>query len=261
MSFLRRGDDARRDEVARDLATARRAEATRLGDVFRNERSRRGISLNDAERTTRINRVYLEAIEDGRLETLPAPVYTRGFVRLYARFLGLDPDAAVAAIPEGLPRPAGLEPMPGMRRHAPSTIPMPSLPPLTPPVITAGVLGVLLLLTLVWLAPKAFGGDSTPPAADATERTGAPAARNGEVPNLVGLPRDAATKAVTDAGFAPLVFEATNAAPPGQVFQQSPAPGTALAPGTTVTLFVSQPPLPTSPTPTRTATPTATPAR
>ncbi len=253
MSFFRREDSARRDEAARDLATSRRAEATRLGDAFRSERSRRGISLNDAERTTRINRVYLEAIEDGRLETLPAPVYTRGFVRLYARYLGLDPVAAVDAIPEGLPRPAGLEPMPGMRRSAPPTIP---LPPLTPPVIVAAVLGLILMVTLVWLVPKAFGGDGNTPAAGATPGAGSPAARNGEVPNLVGLTRDVATKAVTDAGLAPLVFEATNAAPPGQVFQQSPAPGTAIAPGGTVTLFVSQPPLPTSPTPTRTATPT-----
>lgn len=259
MTFLRRGDDPRRDEAARDLATSRRAEATRLGDAFRTERTRRGITLDDAERTTRINRVYLEAIEDGRLETLPAPVYTRGFVRLYARFLGLDADAAVAAIPEGLPRPAGLEPMPGMRRSAPPTIP---LPPLTPPVIVAGVLGFFLFVTLVWLLPRAFGGDGDPTAgANNAPSNSAPAARGGEVPNLVGLARDQATKAVADAGLAPLVFEATNAAPPGQVFQQSPAPGTAIAPGGAVTLFISQPPLPPSPTPARTATPTATPAR
>ena len=260
MSFFRRGDHARRDEVARDLVTSRHLEATRLGEAFRNERTRRGVSLGDAERTTRINRLYLEAIEEGRLETLPAPVYTRGFVRLYARFLGLDPDAAVAMIPDGLPRPVGLEPMPGMRRSAPPTIP---LPPLTPPVIAASVLGFILLVTLIWLVPKAFGGDGGSTAGNSSPANGAPAARNGEVPNLVGLARDQASKAVTDAGLTPLVFEATNAAPPGQVFQQSPAPGTAIAAGGTVTLFISQPPLPTSGTPTRTPTPTptATPAR
>ncbi|TAK80256.1 MAG: helix-turn-helix domain-containing protein [Dehalococcoidia bacterium] len=257
MTFLRRGDDLRREEAARDLANSRRAEATRLGEAFRNERTRRAISLGDAERTTRINRVYLEAIEEGRLEALPAPVYTRGFVRLYARFLGLDADAAVAAIPEGLPRPAGLEPMPGMRRTAPPTIP---LPPLTPPVIVAGVLGLILLVTLVWLVPKAFGGDAPTTAGNSsgTPTANAPAVRNGEVPNLVGLARDQASKTVTDAGLTPLVFEATNAAPPGQVFQQSPPAGTSIAPGGTVTLFISQPPLPGS---TRTPTPTATPAR
>jgi eukaryotic-like serine/threonine-protein kinase len=113
------------------------------------------------------------------------------------------------------------------------------------------VLGLVLLITLIWLVPRAFGGDGdatagNPPAG------GTPAVRSGEVPNLVGLTRDHASKAVTDAGLAPLVFEATNTAPPGQVFQQSPAPGTALTPGGTVTLFVSQPPL-GSPTPTATA--------
>jgi len=235
----------------------------RLGEAFRNERTRRGISMGDAERTTRINRAYLEAIEEGRLETLPAPVYTRGFVRLYARFLGLDPDTAVAMIPEGLPRPAGLEPMPGMRRTAPPTVP---LPPLSPPVFAAAVLGLILVVVLVWLVPRAFGGDDNPTAGSNKPSNSAPAARSGEVPNLVGLARDQATKAVSDAGLTPLVFEATNAAPPGQVFQQSPAAGTAIAPGGTVTLFISQPPLPgtatstRTPTPTPTATPTATPS-
>ncbi len=250
MSFLRRGEEVRRETAARDLATSRRQEAVRLGDAFRSERTRRGITLNDAERTTRINRVYLEAIEEGRLEALPAPVYTRGFVRLYARFLGIDPDAAVGMIPEGLPRPAGLEPMPGMRRTPPPTVP---LPPLTPPVFIAAVLGLVLLITLIWLVPRAFGGDGDTTAGNAPADS-TPVVRSGEVPNLVGLTRDQASKAVTDAGLAPLVFEATNTAPPGQVFQQSPAPGTALAPGGTVTLFVSQPPL-------GSPTPSATPSR
>ncbi|RJQ10987.1 MAG: PASTA domain-containing protein [Dehalococcoidia bacterium] len=256
MSFLRRGDGGRRDEAARDLADSRRLEATRLGDAFRTERIRRGISLGDAERTTRINRIYLEAIEEGRLETLPAPVYTRGFVRLYARFLGLDPDAAVAMIPDGLPRPAGLEPMPGMRRTAPPAVPLPSF---TPPVIAAIMGGLVLLAVLVWVVPKAFGGGDDATSSDAAPADSAPTVRSGEVPNLVGLARDQATKAVTDAGLTPLVFEATNAAPPGQVFQQSPAAGTAIAPGGTVTLFISQPPLPGTATPAR--TPAATPVR
>lgn len=260
MSVFRRGDEARRDEAARDLASSRRLEATRLGEAFRNERMRRAITLNDAERTTRINRVYLEAIEEGRLETLPAPVYTRGFVRLYARYLGLDPVAAVESIPDGLPRPAGLEPMPGMRRTPPPTIP---LPPLTPPMMVAAVLSLVLVITLIWLVPKAFSGDADPNAGN-PPTNGTPAARIGEVPNLVGLTRDQATKAVADAGLAPLVFEATNAAPLGQVFQQSPAPGTTIGPGGTVTLFVSQPPFSTpvrTPTPTASPTPTATPVR
>lgn len=259
MSFLRRGERARRSEAARDLADSRHLEAVRLGEAFRNERVRRGVSLGDAEHTTRINRAYLEAIEEGRLEALPAPVYTRGFVRLYARFLGLDPAVAVAMIPEGLPRPAGLEPMPGMRRSAPPTVP---LPPLTPPVFAAVFLGIVLIVTVAWLAPKAFSGRSGGVGAGpAAPSSGTPTARTGEVPNLVGFSREQATRALTDAGLVPLVFEATNAAPPGQVFQQSPAAGTAITPGGTVTLFISQPPLLPAGSATPTRTPTATPTQ
>jgi hypothetical protein len=41
----------------------------------------------------------LAAIEDGEMQRLVAPVYARGYVRAYARYLGLDPDEAVAMIP------------------------------------------------------------------------------------------------------------------------------------------------------------------
>jgi len=41
--------------------------------------------------------VFLEAIEEDRFDELPAPVYARGFIRNYARLVGLDPDDVVAA--------------------------------------------------------------------------------------------------------------------------------------------------------------------
>ncbi|MBK1660723.1 hypothetical protein CKO45_21100, partial [Paracraurococcus ruber] len=43
----------------------------------------------------RIRRVYLSALEDGRIRDLPAPAYAVGFVRTYARALGLDADEMV----------------------------------------------------------------------------------------------------------------------------------------------------------------------
>jgi len=41
---------------------------------------------------TRVRVANLAAIEDGDIESLPAPVYARGYLRTYARYLGLDPD-------------------------------------------------------------------------------------------------------------------------------------------------------------------------
>lgn len=53
--------------------------------------------MADAERATRIKRRFLEAIEAGDFAQLPDGLPSRGFVRLYARFLGMDEDQAMAS--------------------------------------------------------------------------------------------------------------------------------------------------------------------
>jgi cytoskeletal protein RodZ len=53
-------------------------------------RKRRGISLQDIARTTRIGVSYLQAIEDGRIEKLPGEVYTKSYIRQYARAIDYD---------------------------------------------------------------------------------------------------------------------------------------------------------------------------
>lgn len=67
-----------------------------LARRFRDAREASALSLADAERATRIKRRFLEAIEAGDFAQLPDGLPSRGFVRLYARFLGLDEDQALA---------------------------------------------------------------------------------------------------------------------------------------------------------------------
>nr|WP_302474395.1 helix-turn-helix domain-containing protein [Roseococcus sp. MDT2-1-1] len=61
-----------------------------MGDELRAAREVLGTSLEDMSRHLRIRRVYLAALEEGRLKDLPSPAYTIGFVRNYASALGLD---------------------------------------------------------------------------------------------------------------------------------------------------------------------------
>jgi cytoskeleton protein RodZ len=61
-----------------------------LGSSLREARRRRGLEIDAVQRATRIRRRYLEAIEEDRFEQLPGGAYTRGFLREYAEFLGLD---------------------------------------------------------------------------------------------------------------------------------------------------------------------------
>ncbi|MBO8141378.1 MAG: helix-turn-helix domain-containing protein [Firmicutes bacterium] len=59
---------------------------------LRKARSAMGVDLDEVHRVTRIARRYLEALEAGEFERCPAEVYARGFIRIYARYLNLDPD-------------------------------------------------------------------------------------------------------------------------------------------------------------------------
>lgn len=61
-----------------------------LGEKLKKLRSDRRISLSEASKHTRIQVKYLECLEDGRYEKLPADVYTRGFLKNYADFLNID---------------------------------------------------------------------------------------------------------------------------------------------------------------------------
>ena len=67
-----------------------------FGDRLRREREMRGITLNEITESTKISRRHLEALEGEHFEQLPGGVFNKGFVRAYARFLGIDEDQAVA---------------------------------------------------------------------------------------------------------------------------------------------------------------------
>ncbi len=58
---------------------------TTFGDELRREREIRGISLKEIAEATKVSQRLLEAIEKDDYRYLPAPVFTRGFVREYAR--------------------------------------------------------------------------------------------------------------------------------------------------------------------------------
>lgn len=241
----------------------------RLGEWLRSTRLRRGFSLAEIERDTRINRLYIEALEEEHFEVLPAPVYTRGFLRSYARILGLDPAEAVAMLPADLPQPPGLEPLPSMRgqgRDAPA-LSLPSLPQFGLPALNlasrpgllrwgAAAAGALALLAAAWLWSGIFGGSDAPASAPrAVATSAAPAAPGGAspggtapaaadvAPNLVGMQQDAAQRALQERGVTWVtVGIASNDVPAGQIVGQTPSAGAPLKRGDNVTLVVSRGP-------------------
>jgi len=61
-----------------------------IGEIFKATRLKLGLSLTDVENETKIRSKYLEAIEEENFELIPGRVYLKGFIRTYAKYLGID---------------------------------------------------------------------------------------------------------------------------------------------------------------------------
>jgi cytoskeletal protein RodZ len=66
-----------------------------FGIWLRRQREAREVGLREIAERTKISLRYLEALEENRFALLPAPVFARGFLREYARYVGLNPDEVV----------------------------------------------------------------------------------------------------------------------------------------------------------------------
>jgi cytoskeletal protein RodZ len=88
----------RRTETTSDSAdVGRRAlQIESLGEYLRDHRERRGMSVAELSRVTRIPMASLEAIEESRFDELPGEVFVRGFLRAYAQAVSLLPADVLA---------------------------------------------------------------------------------------------------------------------------------------------------------------------
>lgn len=93
-----------------------------LGDTFRTMRESQGLSLSAVAERTHIRSVYLAAIETEDWASIGPPVYVRGFLRSYARALGLDADDVIAQFAK---TPGGSAPL----TSAPTAPTRPAVPP------------------------------------------------------------------------------------------------------------------------------------
>ena len=61
-----------------------------LGDLLRETREQKKLSLEDVEQGTNIRKLYIKSIEDGDYNKLPGEVFLKGFIKTYGKFLGLN---------------------------------------------------------------------------------------------------------------------------------------------------------------------------
>lgn len=91
MSRLR-ADGSAEDQVQVEEMQHFLEDETRLGDIMRGERATLGKSLLDVQRELRIRASYVAAIENCDITAFDSPSFVAGYVRSYARYLGMDAD-------------------------------------------------------------------------------------------------------------------------------------------------------------------------
>ena len=139
------------------------SELASFGEELRREREIRGISLKEISDATKISKRFLEALERNDHKTLPAPVFTRGFVREYARYVGLNVEEMVnrynfaAATDDRIEKPPQVEKYAKVppRDISPKPAPKRGIPPayakIDTNLITIGLI-VAALLGVIWYA-------------------------------------------------------------------------------------------------------------
>jgi cytoskeletal protein RodZ len=150
-------------------------ESASFGTWLRRQREAREITLREIADRTKISLRYLEAMEDDRFDLLPAPIFAKGFLKEYARYVGLSPDDVVnhylAVQPQEEPGPE----VRAERRSGSSWT----------YAVVLGLAGLLLLALLTLLAfwaehrkqtPGTAPPPIAPPAAAAVPTVAAPAA-------------------------------------------------------------------------------------
>lgn len=68
----------------------------KFGESLQKERELRGITLEEISHSTKVHPRFLEAIEHDDLSVLPAKAFAKGFLRSYARMVGLDEEMVIA---------------------------------------------------------------------------------------------------------------------------------------------------------------------
>jgi cytoskeleton protein RodZ len=228
-----------------------------LGEILQRARQARGLTLEEVERDTRISRRYLQALENEDFGLLPAPVYARGFLRTYARYLGLEPATLLPLFPVGYVEEPVLQPWPKVA--TPRTWPSSGL-------LAGGVVGVLILIVVLLysLGGQGENGHSffglqtaTPETAAVLPETEAPVLEPtvtetvapavevppGTMPDLRAQSLAEAAATLRELGLSYLVVQVSSSEmPEGHIVRQSLEPGSDIDPNQVMTLEVSRGP-------------------
>lgn len=205
-----------------------------LGEEFRAAREARGLSLSDVAEQIHIRSIYLQAIESEDWATIGPAVYVRGFIRTYARFLGLDGEAAVALFAQATPgagaaSPGTASPDPATARIATAVAPRRG------PSVWLWLSGVVALVLIGFVGYNYYllqSGDRVPQSGSLAQASASPAPSQDT--SSAGAPAAAQPSAVAE----PAATTPAGSPVPAPPVPRKPRP---LPSGPTLTMRVTSP--------------------
>jgi hypothetical protein len=235
-----------------------------LGNTLSRARRARAITLEDVERDTHVSRRYLHALENEDFTLFPAPVYARGFLRTYARYLGLNAEELLRVFPSA-DLTVDITPLPSVSRPPDQLI---NVNWLVAGVVAIFLLGAGLLLLRTDPGEAGLAGDQlaqqqttaaqnalstsaggqvqAPPVTSADTLVQGKAiapTRPGQYPNFVGADLASSMAVLRDNDMNYLVIQVYNdTVGKDLVISQSPAPGGEASEESAVYLIVSRGP-------------------
>jgi transcriptional regulator with XRE-family HTH domain len=122
-----------------------------IAKTLKEARHRLGLTLEEAERSTRIRAHHLEALEKGELQSIPSQVQARGFLKNYSEYLGLDSGPILQRYSEVVHSQRTL-PLRRVRRDDQATRPSVAVRRrrISADLVIAGVITIAVLAVLVW---------------------------------------------------------------------------------------------------------------
>jgi len=131
------------------------------GEILKKRREELGYNLKEIAKTLRIRSDYLKAIEEETFEKLPVEVYTKGYIREYAKFLKTDPAVVIKAYTEKISPPPVIEKEPAPEENTEKEKKQEGKEKTTPKYFViliasaaAAVIGFLIVSFMSVLSPK-----------------------------------------------------------------------------------------------------------
>ena len=142
-----------------------------LGEKLRQARQERGISISEVAEQTRISTIYLESIESDNYKPLPGGIFNKGFVKSYAKFIGIDEHEALQDYAKIVAETEGRDADP-LRKYQPEVLTDDrSSPSMAPQIIFAVIILALGSAAILLVLNYLQGSPSDPAPTDTAANT------------------------------------------------------------------------------------------